>query len=128
MASEKITNILEEIKSLTILELSDLVKAVEEEFGVSAAAPVGVVAAAGDDVNFAVPVPALKQAQSGTVHQGLAVCAAGDLCGIAGTHDGNGNEFFHENSSDLKKGNAIPKNGIALFFAFISLTASQPVW
>ena len=47
MASEKIMNILEEIKSLTILELSDLVKAVEEEFGVSAAAPVGVVAAAG---------------------------------------------------------------------------------
>ena len=47
MASEKITNILEEIKSLTILELSDLVKAVEEEFGASAAAPVGVVAAAG---------------------------------------------------------------------------------
>ena len=47
MASEKITNILEEIKSLTILELNELVKAVEEEFGVSAAAPVGVVAAAG---------------------------------------------------------------------------------
>ena len=47
MASEKITNILEEIKSLTILELNDLVQAVEEEFGVSAAAPVGVVAAAG---------------------------------------------------------------------------------
>ncbi len=47
MASEKITNILEEIKSLTILELNDLVKAVEEEFGVSAAAPVGAVAVAG---------------------------------------------------------------------------------
>ena len=47
MASEKITNILEEIKSLTIIELADLVKAVEEEFGVSAAAPVGVVAVAG---------------------------------------------------------------------------------
>ena len=47
MASEKITNILEEIKSLTILELNDLVKAVEEEFGVSAAAPVGVVATTG---------------------------------------------------------------------------------
>ena len=45
MASEKITNILEEIKSLTIIELADLVKAVEDEFGVSAAAPVGVVAA-----------------------------------------------------------------------------------
>ena len=47
MASEKITNIVEEIKTLTILELADLVKAVEEEFGVSAAAPVGVVAVAG---------------------------------------------------------------------------------
>ena len=47
MANEKITNIVEEIKTLTILELADLVKAVEEEFGVSAAAPVGVVAVAG---------------------------------------------------------------------------------
>ena len=45
MASEKSTNILEEIKSLTIIELADLVKAVEEEFGVSAAAPVGVAVA-----------------------------------------------------------------------------------
>ncbi len=47
MASEKITNIVEEIKALTLIELADLVKAVEEEFGVSAAAPVGVVAVAG---------------------------------------------------------------------------------
>ena len=47
MASEKILAIVEEIKGLTILELNDLVKAVEEEFGVSAAAPVGVVAVAG---------------------------------------------------------------------------------
>ena len=46
MASEKITAIVEEIKTLTILELADLVKAVEEEFGVSAAAPVGVAVAA----------------------------------------------------------------------------------
>ena len=45
MASEKITNILEEIKALTILELNDLVKAVEEEFGVSAA-PVAMAGAA----------------------------------------------------------------------------------
>ncbi len=44
---EKINNILEEIKSLTILELNELVKAVEAEFGVSAAAPVGVAVAAG---------------------------------------------------------------------------------
>ena len=46
MASEKITAIVEEIKTLTILELADLVKAVEEEFGVSAAAPVAVGGAA----------------------------------------------------------------------------------
>ncbi len=42
-----IAAIIEEIKGLTILELNELVKAVEEEFGVSAAAPVGVVAVAG---------------------------------------------------------------------------------
>ena len=47
MASEKSLQILESIKSLTILELADLVKAVEEEFGVSAAAPVAVAGAAG---------------------------------------------------------------------------------
>ena len=45
--SEKITAMIEEIKGLTILELNDLVKAVEEEFGVSAAAPVAVAGAAG---------------------------------------------------------------------------------
>ena len=44
MASEKTTAILEEIKALTALELADLVKAIEEEFGVSAA-PVAVAAA-----------------------------------------------------------------------------------
>ena len=38
MASEKITALIEEVKSLTVLELNDLVKALEEEFGVSAAA------------------------------------------------------------------------------------------
>ena len=46
MASEKITAILDEIKSLTILEVADLVKALEEEFGVSAA-PVAAVAVGG---------------------------------------------------------------------------------
>ena len=45
MASEKITAIIEEIKTLTILEVADLVKALEEEFGVSAA-PVAVAGAA----------------------------------------------------------------------------------
>ena len=46
MASEKVTAILEEIKALTVLDLSDLVHAIEDEFGVSAAAPVAVAAAA----------------------------------------------------------------------------------
>lgn len=42
MASEKIVKFVEEIKQLTVLELNELVKAIEEEFGVSAAAPVAV--------------------------------------------------------------------------------------
>ncbi len=46
MAAEKITAIVEELKALTVLELSELVKAVEEEFGVSAAAAVAVAAPA----------------------------------------------------------------------------------
>ena len=45
MANEKSTQIIEQIKALTILELADLVKAIEEEFGVSAA-PVAVAGAA----------------------------------------------------------------------------------
>ena len=45
MASEKVTKLIEEVKVLTVLELSELVKALEEEFGVSAAAPVAVAAA-----------------------------------------------------------------------------------
>ena len=44
MASDKINAIIEELKVLTVLELSELVKAVEEEFGVSAAAAVAVAA------------------------------------------------------------------------------------
>lgn len=46
MASEKITAMIEELKTLSVLELSELVKAVEEEFGVSAAAAVAVAAPA----------------------------------------------------------------------------------
>ena len=42
--SEKITSIIETLKGLTVLELSELVHAVEEEFGVSAAAAVAVAA------------------------------------------------------------------------------------
>ncbi len=43
--SEKVTKLVEDVKSLTVLELSELVKALEDEFGVSAAAPVAVAAA-----------------------------------------------------------------------------------
>lgn len=45
MASEKVTQMIEEVKAMTVLELSELVKALEEEFGVSAAAPAAVMAA-----------------------------------------------------------------------------------
>ncbi len=47
MASEKITALIDEVKALTVLELNDLVKALEEEFGVSAAAMAAPAAAAG---------------------------------------------------------------------------------
>ena len=46
MASENVTKIVEELKALTVLELSELVSAVEEEFGVSAVAAVAVAAPA----------------------------------------------------------------------------------
>ena len=47
MASEKITALVEQVKELTVLELSELVNTLEEVFGVSAAAPTAVVAAGG---------------------------------------------------------------------------------
>lgn len=51
--SDKVVKLIEDVKSLTVLELSELVKALEEEFGVSAAAPVAVVAAGGADAGAA---------------------------------------------------------------------------
>ncbi|WP_456238972.1 50S ribosomal protein L7/L12 [Pseudoramibacter porci] len=47
MMSEKVEKLIEDVKALTVLELSELVSALEEEFGVSAAAPVAVAAAPG---------------------------------------------------------------------------------
>jgi large subunit ribosomal protein L7/L12 len=46
MASDKVVKMIEEVKALTVLELSELVKALETEFGVSAAAPAAVAAPA----------------------------------------------------------------------------------
>ena len=48
MASEKIAALIEEVKALTVLELSELVHALEEEFGVSAAAMAAPAAGAAD--------------------------------------------------------------------------------
>lgn len=59
MASEKVQSILENIQGLTLLEAAELSKAMEEAFGVSAAAPVmvgGGVAAGGDGAAAAAPV------------------------------------------------------------------------
>jgi large subunit ribosomal protein L7/L12 len=50
MATEKVQGLIDEVKALTVLELSELVKSLEEEFGVSAAAPVAVAAVAGGPV------------------------------------------------------------------------------
>lgn len=47
MASDKVVKLIEDVKALSVLELSELVKALEEEFGVSAAAPMAVAAAPG---------------------------------------------------------------------------------
>lgn len=46
MANEKVTNLIEEVKGLSVLELSELVEALEEEFGVSASAPAAAAAPA----------------------------------------------------------------------------------
>ena len=52
MAADKITKFIDEIKTLTVLELAELVKAIEEEFGVTAVAPVMVAAAGGGAVRY----------------------------------------------------------------------------
>ncbi len=52
MASEKITKFIDDIKALSVLELNELVKAIEEEFGVSAAAPVMMAGAAEEKTEF----------------------------------------------------------------------------
>lgn len=67
----KVNEILEAVKGLTVLELSELVKAFEEEFGVSAAAPVAVAAAPG----AAAAAPAEEEEQT---EFDVILAAAGD--------------------------------------------------
>ncbi|MDO8685205.1 MAG: 50S ribosomal protein L7/L12 [Clostridiales bacterium] len=64
MASEKLTKLIEEIKALTVLELSELVKALEQEFGVSAAAPMSMAAPA---ATAAAPVAEVEEQTEFTV-------------------------------------------------------------
>ena len=83
MASEKIAAMIEEIKALTVLELSELVKAVEEEFGVSAAAAVAVAApaaggaaAAEEKTEFDVVLASFGDAKMAVIK------AVKDVCGL----------------------------------------------
>ena len=83
MASEKITAIVEELKTLSVLELSELVKAVEEEFGVSAAAAVvaagpaaGGAAAAEEKTEFDVVLASFGDAKMAVIK------AVKDICGL----------------------------------------------
>ncbi|MCL2697674.1 MAG: 50S ribosomal protein L7/L12 [Oscillospiraceae bacterium] len=82
MASEKVTNMVEEVKTLTVLELNELVKALEEEFGVSAAAMVasgpaaGGAAAAEEKTEFDVMLMGFGDAKMNVIK------AVKDLCGL----------------------------------------------
>ena len=74
MASEKVTSILEEIKGLSVIELFDLEKAIEEEFGVSAAsvavsagAGAGAGAAAAEQTEFTVMLKSFGDSKMGVI-------------------------------------------------------------
>lgn len=73
MASEKITAMIEEVKALSVLELNELVKALEEEFGVSAAAVAAApaagagAAAAEEKTEFDVVLASFGDAKMGVI-------------------------------------------------------------
>ena len=83
MASEKVLKIVEDVKELTVLELNDLVKALEEEFGVSAAARVAAGPAAGagaaaaeEKTEFDVILASFGDSKMGVIK------AVKDICGL----------------------------------------------
>lgn len=82
MASEKVLNLVEEVKTLSVLELNDLVKALEEEFGVSAAAmavaaPAGGAAAAAEEkTEFDVVLASFGESKMNVIK------AVKDICGL----------------------------------------------
>ena len=85
MASEKITKMIDEVKELSVLELNELVKALEEEFGVSAAAVAaapaagagaGAAAAAEEKTEFDVVLASFGDAKMAVIK------AVKDICGL----------------------------------------------
>ena len=82
MASEKILAMVEEVKTLSVLELNELVKALEEEFGVSAAAVAAApaagpaAAAAEEKTEFDVILASFGDAKMGVIK------AVKDICGL----------------------------------------------
>ena len=82
MASEKILAMIEEVKGLSVLELNELVKALEEEFGVSAAAvsvagpAAGGAAAAEEMTEFEVVLASFGDAKMAVIK------AVQDVCGL----------------------------------------------
>ena len=81
MASEKILAMIEEVKGLSVLELNELVKALEEEFGVSAAAvavagPAAGGAAAEEKTEFDVVLASFGDAKMAVIK------AVKDVCGL----------------------------------------------
>ena len=83
MASEKVLKIVEDVKELTVLDLNDLVKALEEEFGVSAAAMVaagpaaGAAAAAEEKTEFDVILASFGDSKMGVIKVVKDVCGLG---------------------------------------------------
>ena len=84
MASEKITKLIDEVKELSVLELNELVKALEEEFGVSAAAVAAApaagagagAAAAEEKTEFDVVLASFGDAKMAVIK------AVKDICGL----------------------------------------------
>ena len=81
MASEKITNIIEEVKAMSVLELKELVDAIQEEFGVTAAiaaAPAaGGAAAEAEKTEFDVILASFGDAKMGVIKAVKEICGLG---------------------------------------------------
>ena len=76
MASEKILNMVEEIKTLSVLELKELVDAIQEEFGVTAVPAAGAGEAAAEKTEFDVVMTSFGDSKMGVIK------AVKDVCGL----------------------------------------------